>query len=74
MPLDPKIEIGAELAIALAGVYYPQAGESVSALTAIFAAVQAYNAQSGKPEGYVPTREEWDAFIAEREARRIPDA
>lgn len=72
MPLDPKIQIGAELAIGLAGLFIP--GTTTTALAAIYAAVRQWNADNGKPEDYVPTREEWDAFIAERESRRIPPA
>lgn len=74
MPLNSTLEIGADLAIALAGIYVPQAGQTISALSAVLSAVNAYNEQNGKPADYVPTREEWDAFIAERESKRIPGA
>lgn len=72
MPLDPKIQAGAQLAIALAGVYLPGSGQAVTALSAIFAAVQQFNAANGRPPEYVPSREDWDSFIADRESRRIP--
>lgn len=72
MSLDPTVQIGAQLAIALAGIYAPGAGQTVTALSAIFAAVQQYNANNGKPADYVPTREDWDLFIADRESKRIP--
>lgn len=71
MPLPVEVQIGSQLALSLASIYLPGSGQAVSALAAVYAAVQAYNAQAGKPDDHVPTREEWDAFIAGREAKRI---
>lgn len=66
------LQIGGQLALTLASLYLPGSSQAVSGLGAVFAAVQAYNATRGRPADYVPTREELDAFIAEREGKRIP--
>lgn len=72
MPLDPRIDAGAALAIALAGVYLPGSGQTVSALGALFAAVKSVNESNGKPADYVPSADELNEFIVDRESRRIP--
>lgn len=73
MPLDPKVQIGAQLALTLASLYLPGSGQAISGLTAIFAAIQQFNASSGRAPDYVPSREELDAFIADRESKRMTE-
>lgn len=73
--MNPNLQIGTQLALALAALYLPssdKSGKAVTGLTALMAAIAAFNAQNGRPADYVPSREEIDAFIASREARRIP--
>ena len=70
--MNPALDIGSKLALTLAALYVPGAGPAVSGLAAVFEAVKQFNAASGRDPAYVPTREEIDAFIAEREAKRIP--
>lgn len=71
MPLSTPAEIGAQLALALAGVYLDPSDKTVSLLTALFAATKSFNESSGMPTDYVPTKEEWEAEAAAREAKRI---
>lgn len=72
MPLDSSVQIGGQLALTLASLYLPGSGPAISGLAAVFAAVKTYNEGNGHAPDYVPTREEWDAFIADRESKRIP--
>jgi len=72
MPLDPRLDAVTALAIALAGIYAPGAGQTVTALSALFAAVKSFNLSAGRAADYVPTKEDWEKFIAERESKRIP--
>jgi len=73
MPLDPKLEIGAQLALTLASLFVPGSDKAVTGLGALFAAVKSYNASTGKEEGYVPSHDELTAFIDYRKSRHIPD-
>lgn len=73
MPLDPRVQIGGQLALTLASLYLPGSSQAVSGLAAVFAAVKAFQEVNGRGPDYVPTREELDAFIADREAKRIPE-
>lgn len=71
MSLDPKVQIGGQLALTLASLYLPGSGQAISGLAAVFAAVQAYNEQNGNPPGSVPTVEDLQAFIDDRKSKRI---
>jgi hypothetical protein len=69
--VNPALEIGSKLALTLASLYVPGAGPAVTGLAAVFEAVKQFQSTNGRDPAYVPTREELDAFIAERESKRI---
>lgn len=72
MPVDTQIlQAGGQLAVGLAGLVIPGAGPAVSGLSALMAAINEYNRDNGKPADYVPSREELQAFIADRRAQQI---
>jgi hypothetical protein len=71
MPLDPKVDIAAQLALALAGIYLDPSDKTTSLLAALFGAVKSFNESNGLPADYVPTKEEWEAEALAREAKRI---
>lgn len=66
------IQAGSQLAVGLAGLFIPGAGPAVSGLAALMAAIAELNKRKGRAPDYVPTLAELDAFIAEREGKRIP--